>query len=842
MSLKALGGRSCIQNPRKQPQASTRQRDSQSIKYLCWNTGGLTSGVWEELLSQLADPEYAEVSLVILQETHWRGVSQFTRDCWHVISSGSNGEKGAGVAVMVRKTLCQTQSLRYTEVQPGRILHVRVPGETVSLDIISVYQFVWRSAITTEANKSPRQKLLDQLEKHLRHLPHRSTLLIAGDFNSQLSSDKRHVGPCTIKGPRLRLRSVRPFQNFLEAHQLTALNTWSTGKPATHLQGNSVSQIDFALGRIVQASGRSKSCKPIRSFQVASWREGSRHLPLLGWIHHERSYTASRSKPYDVLAMDYDFRTGSGRTDLLTQKIDECIERTAPRTWSTFTRALSDAAMEVYPKAAQHTTRAIDHFRAARAVQNVPQCLHVISDQIPDLKLRISFHTWKMLASARIRAKNSKKIKQAQKQEQLDAALDSALKEQQLDGGHSLFKTLKKFSKWKPVEKVQLRDPQGRFLRKTEEIRELTTYSTALFGTGEDFPLGGGASRLSLTADDMLEQLSCIKIGKAVPFESAPISAWRSCSRGARQRIAEIMEEDAAKELLPTDLTSSQIAWLPKPGKKPDTPEKLRPIGVIAPEGKILAGHVRKLIKDRLCQSVNRIPQFGFVPNRGTEEAVSRALKHMDEGRRTHCLYQRKAGSKFQGPQLIGSLTLSVDMSKAFDMVDRTLLRKALEDIQMDPELIEIIGKLHVDALYKMTVDGTDFSVMTKRGIKQGCKLAPSLFAISTALFFKRMAEKIGATKALQALTLYADDTLLQEHFRNKKEFEQALTHCSVLLKTLAEMGFKVNPKKSALLITVTGSSAQQELAKYRVKIKGEGDHLKLPDGNLIPVRRTAPY
>ena len=290
--------------------------------------------------------------------------------------------------------------------------------------------------------------------------------------------------------------------------------------------------------------------------------------------------------------MDYDFRTGSGRTDLLTQKIDECIERTAPRTWSALNKALSDAALEVYPKAAQRTTRAIDHFRAARAIQNVPHCLQVISDQLPALKLRISFHTWKLFATARIRAKNSKKIKQAQKQEQLDAALGSALKEQQLDGGHSLYKTLKKFSKWKPVEKVQLRDPQGRFLRKSEEIRELTTYSTALFGTGEDFPLGGGASRINLTADDVLEQLSSIKIGKAVPFQSAPISAWRSCSREAMQRIAEIMEEDTGKELLPTDLTSSQIAWLPKPGKKPDAPEKLHPIGVIAPEGKILAGHV----------------------------------------------------------------------------------------------------------------------------------------------------------------------------------------------------------------------------------------------------------
>ena len=261
-------------------------------------------------------------------------------------------------------------------------------------------------------------------------------------------------------------------------------------------------------------------------------------------------------------------------------------------------------------------------------------------------------------------------------------------------------------------------------------------------------------------------------------------------------RIAEIMEQDTSKEMLPTDLTSSQIAWLPKPGKNPDKPEKLRPIGVIAPEGKILAGHVRKLIKERLCQTVNTIPQFGFVPNRGTEEAISRALKHMDEGRQTHSLFQGKTGRTTHGPQLIGSFTLSVDMSKAFDAVDRSLLRQALEDIQLDPELIEIIGKLHVEALYIMTVDGTHFSVTTKRGIKQGCKLAPSLFAITTALFFRRMAVKIGAEKALQILTLYADDTLLQEHFRNKKEFEQALHHCSELLKDSGGDGLQSQPQE----------------------------------------------
>ena len=55
----------------------------------------------------------------------------------------------------------------------------------------------------------------------------------------------------------------------------------------------------------------------------------------------------------------------------------------------------------------------------------------------------------------------------------------------------------------------------------------------------------------------------------------------------------------------------------------------------------------------------------------------------MDEGRLRHSQHQRLAGRKFDGPSFAGSITLSVDMSGAFDMVDRALLRQAL-----DPNLV----------------------------------------------------------------------------------------------------------------------------------------------------------
>ena len=178
-------------------------------------------------------------------------------------------------------------------------------------------------------------------------------------------------------------------------------------------------------------------------------------------------------------------------------------------------------------------------------------------------------------------------------------------------------------------------------------------------------------------------------------------------------------------------ITSSSISWLPKPPKKPDKPASLRPIGVIAPEGKVLAGYLRNQLKPALKTAMSEVSQFGFVPGRGTEEAICKALTHVDEARVRARHNQRHRGLKLQG-----SLTFSVDMSKAFDMVDRRRLRESLELAEADPFLIDLVGKLHVEALYDMTASDQAFSIATKRGIKQGCKLAPSLFAFATFLLF----------------------------------------------------------------------------------------------------------
>ena len=136
-----------------------------------------------------------------------------------------------------------------------------------------------------------------------------------------------------------------------------------------------MSQIDFVLGRLNQSNGPAKERKPIRTFQVAQWRDGNRQYPTQGQICHERRYTPSKRQGYDVRAMDYDFRTGSGRTDILTQNIDAKTAQLNPTTWPAFNEALHKAAKEVYPPTIMQSAKADECWKRERAIQNTPSTI-----------------------------------------------------------------------------------------------------------------------------------------------------------------------------------------------------------------------------------------------------------------------------------------------------------------------------------------------------------------------------------------------------------------------------------------------------------------------------------
>ena len=76
-----------------------------------------------------------------------------------------------------------------------------------------------------------------------------------------------------------------------------------------------------------------------------------------------------------------------------------------------------------------------------------------------------------------------------------------------------------------------------------------------------------------------------------------------------------------------------------------------------------------------------------------------------------------------------------IEFTKAFDTVDRQLLFKILAKVGCPSKLICMIKCLYTNVKARLIIDGELSKASAfNGGVKQGCKLAPSLFSIYAAV------------------------------------------------------------------------------------------------------------
>ena len=140
----------------------------------------------------------------------------------------------------------------------------------------------------------------------------------------------------------------------------------------------------FCPDKDISVKRTSQRVQTVRNCNAALWRDGSRHFPLIGKIQHERTYTHAMQKPYDVKSIDYDLRTGSGRTNQLTDRIDFLLRRSPPLDWTGFNSLLHQAAQEVYPHQLRRNTpvSADERWQDVYALHN-PPCALVAMSAVP---------------------------------------------------------------------------------------------------------------------------------------------------------------------------------------------------------------------------------------------------------------------------------------------------------------------------------------------------------------------------------------------------------------------------------------------------------------------------
>ena len=115
--------------------------------------------------------------------------------------------------------------------------------------------------------------LLEAMGRCIKRVPHRHTLILAGDYNSSVTKQPRLVGPAATfpRGPR---PDEPELSNLLGQHRLVALTTWQPLSPHTFVQGDARTQIDFILTREISAGRQAKQASPLLDFRLGSWKKG----------------------------------------------------------------------------------------------------------------------------------------------------------------------------------------------------------------------------------------------------------------------------------------------------------------------------------------------------------------------------------------------------------------------------------------------------------------------------------------------------------------------------------------------------------------------------------------
>lgn len=183
-----------------------------------------------------------------------------------------------------------------------------------------------------------------------------------------------------------------------------------------------------------------------------------------------------------------------------------------------------------------------------------------------------------------------------------------------------------------------------------------------------------------------------------------------------RNYLLEIFNNFWASECIPAELINPNISILFKKGDRSEC-GNYRGISLLSTVGKVIADIVLQRIQN-LLPNVYPESQYGYRSGRGTIDGIFTIRQLMEKSREQQChLY-----------------IAFIDFTKAFDTVDRQLLFAILEKIGCPPKLIKLIQMLYTNVNARLIIDG-ELSNFFKynSGVKQGCKLAPTLYGIYAA-------------------------------------------------------------------------------------------------------------
>ena len=642
------------------PATNKRVRSSPRFKILSWNTWSLTQELWREVQDYA---EYHHFDILFLQSTCWTFSSSWQTPHYHVVHSGHAKDRHCGVMVMVAKKLCGLQDLSH--IIDGRLLHVRVRLPNRGLDLFNVYQHVWRATDSQDTNIANREKIWQSLHTSLTQVPFRNQLLLAGDFNASLLRET-HQDDASLR------QLVRHHHLGSMLQSRPAQLTFFT------IQGNT--QIDYLFSRQCQLDAQAKDEDGWveKECPLGSWRNSLDHRPLIASL--PKTWQPWRRKPPALVSavrlehLHHMKQHTPEAWSTLCTKIGTEITALTPSLESLET--LHQHVMPQLPKTAVPSSRQ-SGLPSGGLTRQMWECHRALIR--PRLTTVHSiFTTWKLWS--RIRAlrstlrKQCRQNKRTKLQDQINAA---ACAFQQRDP-YRMYKIINQLAPKAPFRAVHLRSQYGLAQDPAQELAEITTFFRKLCDQSTWQFQAPPLEYLPFTQTDLEHALSCTPKTKSVAPQTSPgrivaglapfLAPW------FHQTLTQLWTQSTSLRV-PHLWQDAWITCLPK--RSVTSPKDLRPIALQCAIGKAI---LRVIVRKAMQETHHRFvpwPIFAYLKGRSTEQALLRVHRHLRDVRDkcqalTQNIWHRHA--HYASPRCHGGITLSLDLSNAFDCVDRSHL------------------------------------------------------------------------------------------------------------------------------------------------------------------------
>ena len=220
----------------------------------------------------------------------------------------------------------------------------------------------------------------------------------------------------------------------------------------------------------------------------------------------------------------------------------------------------------------------------------------------------------------------------------------------------------------------------------------------------------------------------------------------------------------------------------------------------------------------------NRI-QSMLIPGRSTEQALLHVHLHLRQVRdqclaMADTLWARHAGN--DRPRCRGGITLSLDLSNAFDTVDRADLAKGMQHIALPADLQQLLMQWLIEVTYFVQRKQLQTPVSVTRGIRQGCVASPFLWLMWSIRFLSQIEQVRSYQWLIDHICLYADDIISQWVITTYADFCQALRDIGLLLDALEDHHLTVSLSKSVALMRLIGTARASILKRHSTRQDGK--------------------